>query len=218
MEAEFWTTVINGSANLVIAGAMVIQTILFFATFKFGFKYLDQHEQKITLEIRRKAVHEALRNLIKIDQLLQRMFQSLNIDIDRYEKMKRQSSVLCNDLPVDLKETASEKFISLLVFQDNFKQKEQELTNSTNDLQLNLLLLKSDELIEVYSKLDKSIASLVYVFFKQSKSFHQKTPTPETAEIFIKNTPLNMNDSKNSLVQNYDQIGKNLKERLLSKV
>lgn len=47
---EFWATVINSSANWVIAGAMVIQTVIFFITFKYGLRYIDQHKEKSKLD------------------------------------------------------------------------------------------------------------------------------------------------------------------------
>lgn len=186
--------------------------------YKLASEYLSQHEAKISIELRRKATEDALRALLMLDHTLQRMFQALNIDIDRYQKMKECSVKHCADLPDTLKQNATEKLLSLFIFQDNFKKKEQELTSLTKELQLNILLLKSVNLNEHYSKLDKSIASMINVFFSESKYFWKENCSPEEASKFAEATPLNMNDNKNSLIIDYNQIGTDLRDVLLSKL
>lgn len=49
---EFWATVVNSSANWVVAAAIVIQTALFYITYKFGFRYLSNHREKVKEERR----------------------------------------------------------------------------------------------------------------------------------------------------------------------
>lgn len=47
---QFWATVINSSANLVLAGSTLVQVIFIYASFKFGLEYLNQHREKIKEE------------------------------------------------------------------------------------------------------------------------------------------------------------------------
>lgn len=69
MSAEFWTVVVNGGANLVIAGAMFIQTVIFTVTFIFGFRYLDQHRQKVKEEQKQRIIIECVVKILKLKAL-----------------------------------------------------------------------------------------------------------------------------------------------------
>lgn len=49
---DFWVSLSNNAANWVVAGSMVIQTVIFFITFKLGSQYLKQHRKKVREERR----------------------------------------------------------------------------------------------------------------------------------------------------------------------
>lgn len=51
MDTEFWTSVINGSANLFIAASMIIQTIILIISFRIGLNYLSKYKSQKRLEM-----------------------------------------------------------------------------------------------------------------------------------------------------------------------
>ncbi|PRY90552.1 hypothetical protein [Mongoliibacter ruber] len=75
LKNEFWTVVINGGANLVIAGAMVLQTIIFLVTFFIGFNYLKDHDKKLKIENRQKIIIESLIIVSKLSQDVIKIYQ-----------------------------------------------------------------------------------------------------------------------------------------------
>ena len=50
LDKQFWSMVVNSSANILIAAGMIVQTIIFYITFKEGLQYLNQHKKKVKIE------------------------------------------------------------------------------------------------------------------------------------------------------------------------
>ncbi|GHB44286.1 hypothetical protein [Mongoliitalea lutea] len=63
LKIEFWVTVINSSTNIIMMALMVLQTYFFYLTFRFGFNFLKDHEQKIKVENKQKLIIESLKIL-----------------------------------------------------------------------------------------------------------------------------------------------------------
>jgi hypothetical protein len=73
-DPEFWATVINGSSNIIIAGAMVLQTVIFYVTFSWGRHYLSQHKQKMNIESNDRYAKLALETILEYELVLFRVF------------------------------------------------------------------------------------------------------------------------------------------------
>jgi hypothetical protein len=186
--------------------------------FSLASKYLPQHEEKIKIEQTRKAVEEALRALLKVDHILIRMFQAINVKRKKYEQMKEVSIYKCQDLSPQLKDDVYEKLLALFIFQQNFKLQEKELTNFQKELQLNGMLLKTNDFEPLFSEFDSSIAEIINAIFFKSKNFLGDSPDSGKTIEFLELIPLNMNDDSNSLIKKYNKTGKKLREFLLSKI
>lgn len=76
LKNEFWTVVINGSSNIIIAIVSFCQLILLYLTFKIGSDFLSQHKKKVGVENKEKYALELLNCLndleLTIDKLISR--------------------------------------------------------------------------------------------------------------------------------------------------
>ena len=105
-ENEFWATVINTSANWVVAGAMVLQTIIFYVTFRLGFKELEKHKKKLKIENSYSISEKIIQNMYSINYTLEPIFENHN-DPNVSDFLKREPYL---DLPIEFEKIGAQLY------------------------------------------------------------------------------------------------------------
>lgn len=180
---EFWATVINSSANWVIAGAMVVQTIIFFITFKYGFRYLDQHREKIKEEHRQKIIIECIQRIIKIKGAILQYYA-----IPEFHPF--------DESRVDEKESTIEWILKRHYKNSNYYS---EIDVLMHELNAYFLILNNEELNNQFARFPKVINSLNYKY-EQIEYFNNEHFTHKAWEMVIDLKNLNHGENPDNLL------------------
>ena len=141
MDTNFWTTVINGSANLVMAGAMVLQTAIFYITFKFGFRELDKHRQKLKMETGVEYAKNIIQNQYQIQKILALYFEGVNFS--------SQGRILQKGPYLDMPNEFLGLYAKLYVLDENMGKQLNEMNNLFSQIQVCADFMKDHELIKL---------------------------------------------------------------------
>lgn len=90
MENEFWTVVIDSSANLIIMGAAVTQTVIFYVTLKLASDKIREIEKQTKISNRENYKRDSIFNLHLFKKKIFYGFVSQKLDFNEYylEKYK----------------------------------------------------------------------------------------------------------------------------------
>lgn len=153
IDSEFWTVVINGSANLVIAGAMFLQTIIFLVTFIFGFKYLDQHRSKVKIEKNVELAEKIIFGLNQMVDLIDSYFQATDVySVNDFIEKKS---------PLEVPKEFVNIYAKLLIINKNIDEKSDKINALYSQLSVYVEFLKDSEARILFFSLRSAHAQIV---------------------------------------------------------
>lgn len=163
---EFWATVINSSANWVIAGAMVVQTIIFFITFKFGFQYLNQHRGKVKIEKNVELAEKILFSLNQMTALIESYFEKTDTySINEYIKEKS---------PLGVPSQFTKLYAKLSILNSNLELKGDEVNTLYSKISVWVEFLKDNKARVLLLRIKLSHGKIVDdLYFNQMKIYEE---------------------------------------------
>jgi len=204
MNSEFWTVVVSGSANLVMAGAMVIQTILLFVTLKYAENKLGEIESKVKISNRELHKRKAMFELNEFNLTIFFAFKNQMSDLDSFTEKKIETinevSSLYND------EIVSKLFLAV-GFNHFFTSKGGLHIKTLSKLATRLTLLNQDFFNESFGEFDTAAKNL-FVAFDEIDLIVAKTVgmkkvmLKEYIEIQVAKIPHSTSDSEHPLLKN----------------
>jgi hypothetical protein len=219
-DTEFWTVVINGSANLFIASAMIVQTIIFYVTFKFGFKYLDQHKGKVRIEKNVDLTEKIIFSLHQMVGLIESYFQGTDVySVNDFIEKKS---------PMEVPKEFVNTYAKLLIINKNVEEKSESINNLYSQIAVWIDFLKDHEARIFMFRLKSSHAQIVDDLYfnlmkvrEESDFLHLSSEEKKKEFIRIKRreylsfVPKSYYDSNFEGLQNYRMRLDDLKEYLI---
>lgn len=218
MNLQEWKNLIDSTSDILMVGIMIIQTIVIWAGFWFGKRYLDQHREKISLERKRIAAENALRSLLKVDQILSAMFSGIEIiGTPEYDEIVERTDKELDLFTIVEGQWGRTMVITQRVFKKNFKRLHDTLWEHHRELKLNLLILGIRDHHLAEKEIDLAIDGIVhFMLFEFDSIYNNIDLESDEMEELARRTPMSMNDPEKEVIINYDRAGVKLKDLLLN--
>lgn len=217
-DTEFWTVVINGGANLVIAGAMVAQTFLFLVSLKLAADKIRDIEKQVYLSNREQSKREAISNLQLVKQNIYYGFAQISFDFNdhtlkRYHALNSKKPIYGEDIIDKLKLS-----IEVTWF---FVTKKTEFMNPLVALSTNLTLLNSDYFESSFKRFENSIIQIIKSYSDVNKMIDQiisedSVILKDLLEKRLKSIPNSHIERNHPLFSEYYDSSVELEEKIIS--
>lgn len=189
MNTEFWTVVINGSANLIIAGVAIAQLILLFLTFKIGSNFLNDHRKKIKEERRLELIKSAKDKITLFNIIANRIYDIPSSLLRNLEDDSFDTSSLINHFFQD--------------FYFNKKEDKNKINELSAEVSTNLILLNRKDLQEKWFLCHSNTVGLD-LFYSGKKNMIENTTDLKSKRRFFSIIPTSFSSGNHHLIQNQD--------------
>lgn len=195
-----------------------LQLIVSIGLLLLGYNFLNQHNEKISLERRRLAAENGLRALLYLDHSITMLFNTAKlIRAQKYLPIKTRAKSQVAHVSPEFKAEAEKYAFTAEIFRENYIEEFDSIMSKLKEVQLNGELIKDPKFKDLFNRFDSALTALVDGFNTNYSKITREGFKDDQYHQLKDLLPLRSSDTSNKLIREINQAGIAIKDFFLDK-